>query len=403
MANRYWIAGSAGNWNDTANWSTTSGGSGGASVPGASDDVIFDTNGAGNCTVNVNINVLSITLSSYVGAFDTAGFDVALGAGGLVVGSGLSSFDAGSGTWTISGNVDVSAATSLPSATYMNVVTAGSFTWTALGSSDIIVGDLTVSSGDTLTCSSGGAWLGPAAPCTWIIAGTLHNTAPQDITIGSGSGLITLTVQSTGVMSGITKGYVINAGTNLGFDVTVDGQITKDLTVRKNYNPGEIGDFSGTGSITGTTTFTRYGGSGGDPITLGSSVPTFNHLVLNDSFGGTGVVDAATNSPNLTVTGDFLIQPTTSFGWSAGTGTITLDNTAAQAIDFDGQTVEAVIVSNASTGAITLGANFTTPYVHDCNNLINLNGFTITETGTDPSPCVSYAGYYLLDEPFKRL
>ena len=90
--------------------------------------------------------------------------------------------------------------------------------------------------------------------------------------------------------------------------------------------------------------------------------------------------------------------------WNAGTGTITLDNTAAQAIDFDGQTVEAVIVSDASAGAITLGANFTTPYVHDCNSLIDLNGFTITETGTDPSPCVSaYAGYYLLDEPFKRL
>lgn len=401
MANRYWVAASAGNWTDTANWSTTSGGAGGASVPGASDDVIFDTNGAGNCTVNVNVDVLSITFSSYAGAFDTAGFNVALGSGGLVVGSGLSSFDAGSGTWTISGNVDVSAAASLPSATYMNVVTAGSFTWTCIGSSDIIVGDLTVASGDTLTCSSGGAWPGPGIPCTWVIAGTLHNSSPQQIGIGGGNGVITLEVQSTGVMSGSSQGYRINGSTTLGFDITVDGQITKSLEARKNYNSSEIADFSGVGSITGTTTFVRFGGTGGYPITLGSSVPTLSRLVLTDSYGGTGVVDAATNSPNLTVTGDFLIQPATSIGWSAGTGTITLDNTAAQAIDFNGETVEAIVVSDASTGAITLGANFTTPYVHDCNSLIDLNGYTITETGTDPSPCS--ANTYFFPAQFTRL
>ena len=47
MAQRYWIqvAGSGtGNWNDTGHWSTTSNGTGGASVPTASDDVFFDAN-----------------------------------------------------------------------------------------------------------------------------------------------------------------------------------------------------------------------------------------------------------------------------------------------------------------------------------------------------------------------
>lgn len=43
MANRFWIGG-LGNWTDTAHWSTSSGGSGGASVPTASDDVVFDAN-----------------------------------------------------------------------------------------------------------------------------------------------------------------------------------------------------------------------------------------------------------------------------------------------------------------------------------------------------------------------
>ena len=42
MATRYWITDS-GVWEDTASWSTSSGGAGGASVPVAGDTVIFDT------------------------------------------------------------------------------------------------------------------------------------------------------------------------------------------------------------------------------------------------------------------------------------------------------------------------------------------------------------------------
>jgi hypothetical protein len=41
MANRYWVGGS-GNWTDTAHWSTTSGGAGGASAPTNTDDAFID-------------------------------------------------------------------------------------------------------------------------------------------------------------------------------------------------------------------------------------------------------------------------------------------------------------------------------------------------------------------------
>lgn len=57
MANRYWVGGT-GNWNTTAHWSTTSGGSGGASIPTSSDNVIFDTNSHNdNYTVTLPSNV----------------------------------------------------------------------------------------------------------------------------------------------------------------------------------------------------------------------------------------------------------------------------------------------------------------------------------------------------------
>ena len=43
LAQKYWVDGE-GKWNDASHWSNTSGGSGGASVPTISDDVVFDGN-----------------------------------------------------------------------------------------------------------------------------------------------------------------------------------------------------------------------------------------------------------------------------------------------------------------------------------------------------------------------
>jgi hypothetical protein len=55
MADRFWILGT-GNINDTAHWSTSSGGSGGASVPGAGDVANFDSASAA-AAYNVTVNV----------------------------------------------------------------------------------------------------------------------------------------------------------------------------------------------------------------------------------------------------------------------------------------------------------------------------------------------------------
>lgn len=82
MADRYLIGTGARNWNDTANWSTISGGSGGASVPTSVDNVLIDNNsGTGTITVNAIANMLdltfgtisSITLSNAAYAFNVYG------------------------------------------------------------------------------------------------------------------------------------------------------------------------------------------------------------------------------------------------------------------------------------------------------------------------------------------
>jgi len=67
MANRYWVGG-AGTWDstNTTNWSATSGGAGGATVPTAADIALFDTNsGTGTVTfTNGGVSVGGVTHSA---------------------------------------------------------------------------------------------------------------------------------------------------------------------------------------------------------------------------------------------------------------------------------------------------------------------------------------------------
>ena len=387
MANRYWVAGSAGNWNDTANWSTTSGGSSGASVPGGSDDVIFDTNGVGNCTLDVNASVISISVNSgYTGTLAGATYNVDL-SGAFTASSGI--LDFGSGTWTVGGNISLVGASSFVTGTAtVKAVGTGVSVWLGNTTSKVV---------DTFEVASGATASTPYySYCNNLnVVGTLTTTG----------GALWLVYEKTTV-SGTLNGSAGHDTNDL--EIQAGGTVSKSGTVyvRKQTAGSSNPVITGGGSCTSSISFKPSGGGSLATFTvyLASDFELDGDLVFGAS-AYTGTVTFAPSNYNLTLRGDVNISPTTTlFAWSAGTGTITLDNTAAQAVDFNGETVEASIVSDASTGAITLSANFTTPYVHDCNNLIDLNGYTITETGTDPSPCVSaYAGYYLLDEPFKRL
>ncbi|MDD4907760.1 MAG: DUF2341 domain-containing protein [Candidatus Omnitrophica bacterium] len=63
-ASRYWVGGD-GSWSQTAHWSTSSGGGGGATVPGTADIAIFNRNsGTGTCTLVGNINIGGIQLAT---------------------------------------------------------------------------------------------------------------------------------------------------------------------------------------------------------------------------------------------------------------------------------------------------------------------------------------------------
>jgi len=75
QAARFWVATTSSNWSNPANWATSSGGAGGASVPGAADPVTFDNNGTGNCFIDIPVNILRITVSAtYTGTITQGSF-----------------------------------------------------------------------------------------------------------------------------------------------------------------------------------------------------------------------------------------------------------------------------------------------------------------------------------------
>ena len=78
MADRYWVGGT-GTWDasDTTNWSATSGGAGGASVPVAADRVFFNaSSGAGTCTLGADGTCQVINCTGYTGTIDFSTFKI---------------------------------------------------------------------------------------------------------------------------------------------------------------------------------------------------------------------------------------------------------------------------------------------------------------------------------------
>lgn len=110
MAARFWVGGT-GTWDaaTTTNWASSSGGAGGQSVPGASDDVTFDSSsGGGTVTVDFGglITINSLTMTTFTGTLDFATNNNSLTMAGSFGASGAATrtLNLGSGTFTITGN-----------------------------------------------------------------------------------------------------------------------------------------------------------------------------------------------------------------------------------------------------------------------------------------------------------
>ena len=440
MASRYWVAFSSTNWNDSFNWASTSGGLGGASVPSTSDDVFFDGNGTGSCSLDVNASVISITIDAgYTGTLDAVTFDLTT-SGNFTDNAGRILF--GSGTWNIGGNLTLrgTSNTDCQSAT-INVTgntpfnqgaygwIPGTSVWTVGGSVDAFNGR-PASSGTypnwsfTQTGTAKTAQFRDFANYTIASGASITNARAIDginVTIngthdlnGKTATANYLVVSSTGTVKSTASGghLRLNVITNSLADVIVSIQGTLILNSWKISGGGRNQKYitrlqTTSGLELPNFEFGATSTAGGDNWRLqieNDVVFAQDFLFFSDGSGTPGSINNSTYNPNITFKGDVTFRVPNGMNYNVGTGTITLHGSSAQSVDFSGQTVEAIVVSDNSTNAITLSSNFTTPYVHDCANQIDENGYTVTTTGTDPSPCSTGSRYWvgLVDSDYEN-
>lgn len=195
---RYWILG-PGNWDDTAHWSTSSGGAGGASAPVAGQEAHFDRySGGGTVTLNAAVDVSALHLSSaYTGTLLQTSNEITVGTGHLMIGSGRIL----GGTSTLS--------------------LSGSYTQTG----GIVTLQRTFSISGSLSVTKPGSTTSPATSLTTTGAIIFEGKADQNITKGDGATLRfgAVTINNTG--AGTSDDIIVNSSGAL----TMSGHLTVTL------------------------------------------------------------------------------------------------------------------------------------------------------------------------------
>jgi len=275
MASRYWVNGGNGLWNSTTNWSATSGGSSGASVPVTADDVYFDANGNSDSTISANITVRSFIVEA--GYTSTITHDAL-----LTIQAGNWTFN-NSHTIAGSSNIDVLNLTiNLNGQSWPNSVTFRGTTFT-LNSDLVILGSLLVVSsfGNSTVNTSGGFKIFANGLSTTAIIG---GTAEIELTGG--------TWISPNINGAITSNLRLNG------NITISGIV--------NYRTGTLTYVSGTITTTGSsvrflTCILDTNGISFNDVTLFGTLFTLNSNLT--VLGTLSVISSAGNSVTNTSVG----------------------------------------------------------------------------------------------------
>jgi len=362
MADRYWVGDTDGTWNDADNWSTTSGGAGGAGVPTSSDDVIFDDQyTTQNCTCDVAIDVNSIDVqSTYDGILDLANSAYAHAVAGDTTLDGSGGFDMGDSTLTVGGNFDNDDQSGWTRGSSTLVMTGTGKTLTSNGSNDLQ--SLTINSGATITMTTQVDYRGVCS-----ISGTLTATAPSG-SLRSVDG--DLQIESGGTLTGTGNTVIQN-----------NAECTKqDGTISIAYMEMQGGhEAAGSYLVPATYDVALFGlkgfGAGDRGVIFSAGSYTFTgNFTISNSGSALWFLDVATNDSTINIDGNFNVSNT-------GLGTIEVymgDDTWT--VDGDWNTSQAEDVTGNSSTLIMTGTSktITTSALQPFNDLTIAAGATIT-------------------------
>jgi len=378
MAARYWVGGT-GTWSavNTANWSTTTGGASGASVPTSVDSPIFDANsGGGTVTLNYTPTIINIDFRGFAGTFnfDTYEINANRNGGVIVQQDGTSSM---SGTKTI--NLTYAGAVGTRTLGMLTVIEANALNINVIAGTDIVTnstnnicgnlnftgfsgtlsnvartifGSLTISSGMTVTAGANATTFAATSGTQQIT--TNGKTLDHPITQNSPGATVQLQDNLT---IGSTRTFTLTAGT---LDLTGNsGNWTLSTGLFSGSNSNTRSIAFGTGNITVT-------GNGATIFTMG--------IVTNFTYTGT---------------------PTVNCTYAGGTGTRTIgfqtvDSSEAKVLNFN-ISAGSDIVSFTGTGGAAKNINLT-----GFTGTINIPASKIIYGSWDSGSATAFTGTFLV-------
>ena len=363
IAPRFWVGG-AGWWGDTAHWSTTSGGAGGASVPTSTNDVYFDS-ASGSGTVTLTNSTSGGTYYQMLG-FSTVGW------------TGTITNGPDYGDMSIYWNVALGANNTV-SGLYPEIIpTANSTVYLSSLGSELGQAYITVQSNTTVVfktdLKASWSWGGTGTirldanvECTPSYPSLTVNTSSSSVPLTINlNGYTLTTAQLTRDQSSPTGNVNINIANStleiIGEDVDTTNRQALNLTGITLQDSAK----TGTVKFTNSTVF----GSGAQTLKLGSSAINIGTMRIEQLNNGT-----RTNTlPNFT---SYLFYVS-----SAGTGTKTINIATATTDRFIGigpSTANKLNINGGMGSAI----KFNNPYTATSyGRSLNLSGVAPTNNGS---------------------
>jgi hypothetical protein len=377
MADRYWILGT-GTWDatNTVNWSASSGGAGGASVPTAADNVFFDANS------NVGTGAFTVTMATsprVCNDFTASGLDGVMTLAGTSIGltvSGSLTFPATNFTRTYTGTTTFDATTTGKTVTTNGVAFGGSVTfngvgggWTLGSAINTGGGTITVTNGTFDTSSSG----------NYAITANAFSSNNSNVrTINLNASTVTLSTSATAWGMPTSTNATLNAGTStINLTGTGPGFAGGGLTF---YNVSFTSTALASPSITGENTFNNLTITGRTTIGIGvlslsadqtingtltvsaGTASAYRIMIASDTIGTTRTLTCAavsltdTDFRDITIAGAASPASGTRLGDCKGNSGITFD--AAKTVYYRQNATNSWGVAGSGSWSLTSGGAF---------------------------------------------